>query len=462
VKKIYGNTQFNTQVILSNKLSRGEAAVLAKNHNITIFSDEDCVDKLKEHYQIVEDIMIVKTEEKILDISNQVNNRVTLLYYNLNTRGALDKNICKSTSTSMKMPITLSPEESAAYQKYKKMGIDIFNATQFNRISCYTYSNDDSGVSLTNLINNRTECSQSGCTHSGLSDDGLLNCNCDEESQTNSTDAEFGLLSCVGEVGVQGSNGSANIGLIVAIVLLLSQIGLTAGMMYYRKNKQNNLDQIIKQDYLTSEEKSIAFFNSHFLKKRASVMSTVRLTQSKETDDINSSRNLNHEGTERKNELKLKDEDEKIQPETVEEKKVDEIHIHNNFANNKNVISTSNDSGNRNTIIEGNTFQGEEQKPRSIITMRDYEFLSLYEMFLYDKRSTKRYILDSLIRRNKIFSIFFKHSITEPIYIRVANMIFCISLLFGTNALFIQSPILNSVNAQNKVKFLINIRYLLL
>jgi hypothetical protein len=70
------------------------------------------------------------------------------------------------------------------------------------------------------------------------------------------------------------------------------------------------------------------------------------------------------------------------------------------------------------------------------ITMKDYESLTLSERFIYDNRSFPKYFLDNLRRTNIVISIFLKHSHIDPVYIRIAKLVFSLSLIFGTNAIF--------------------------
>jgi hypothetical protein len=90
---------------------------------------------------------------------------------------------------------------------------------------------------------------------------------------------------------------------------------------------------------------------------------------------------------------------------------------------------------------------------KSEVTMTDYESLNISEMFVYDKRSLKKYLWDNFVRHNLLMSILFKHSFVDPIYIRITKLVFCISLIFGTNAmLFSDYYIELRANSNYKVK----------
>jgi hypothetical protein len=206
-RKIFGNTQFNTQIILSNKNSRTEADRIAKYHNLTLFIDNDCVSKLKEKYHIDDDLLIVKTEEAMLDNNDKLQNRMSVLYYNLNTRVGLDKSICQEVNTSMMIPITLTANERETYTKYKQQGIDIFSPTGLqNRNRCVSYSSAVVELdNVTNSIRNITEfCISSDCLYTTLTEDNYINCNCGTIENKVETD-EFTIMSCFSEVGVRYS-----------------------------------------------------------------------------------------------------------------------------------------------------------------------------------------------------------------------------------------------------------------
>jgi hypothetical protein len=445
-RKIYGNTQLNTQVILSNKASRDEAVIIAKQHGLSIVSDEDCIVKLKDNYKITDDILIVKTEEKILDSDNKVQNRVSVSYYNLGTRSMLDKNLCKSVSNSLKIPVTLTSIEKDAYEKYIQQGVDIFSPKK-NRNQCLTYStpvDDDSSLTINSFLGNRTECIQSGCYYNALTADNYITCNCNEE-QADPTETDFSVMSCFSEVGMNG----VNIGLIIAILLALSYIGLTVVFVYLRKNNLN-IDKVIIQDCLHIDRKTMANLNEYFGIRRSSMSSNVRGMKLKDEGDLNTTRNLKTENpaTNREVEnqqLKLKENMGDL--DNIDaggtfagEKRDDEIMIHNNFVVKRRAsIETTNSEAGGST--EQPSTQSSFHKNGLVITMRDYDHLTLEEMFTFDQRSYLNYVVENIVRRNMIISIIFKHSIIDPVYIRITKAIFCFSLIFGTNAVFISNNI---------------------
>jgi hypothetical protein len=204
-RKIYGNTQLNTQIILSNKEATTEAVDIAKFHNITIINHENCTNILKQHYNIKDDLLLIKTEEKIQAVSGSVENRIAVRYYNLDTRKALDNDLCSKVSTSMKIPIKLTPSEKETYTKLKTQGIDIFNPTHQARNRCYRYStpvaeDDDMLSSIISNMRNITECAQNGCFYSTVADDDYIACNCGDVPITE--EEEFSIISCLGDMEV--------------------------------------------------------------------------------------------------------------------------------------------------------------------------------------------------------------------------------------------------------------------
>jgi hypothetical protein len=242
--------------------------------------------------------------------------------------------------------------------------------------------------------------------------------------------------------------------LIVAILLLVSQIGLTFGLMYLRRNKQNYIEQIVKQDCLLVDDKSTPFLCKHFLNKRLSILNEARLDR----DDMNTSRGLKSESIQQApdsknivgegNELRLRENvNNEPGPANISQQageirveKSAEIKIYNNFVDQK-----TNREGNEDDKIRA-TCKAIGNEGYCIVTMRDYELLGLDEMFVYDRRTFSRYLLDNLVRRNLIVSIFFKHSLIDPCYIRIAKVIFGFSLIFGINAIFLSLYIPTTVD----------------
>jgi hypothetical protein len=229
-----------------------------------------------------------------------------------------------------------------------------------------------------------------------------------------------------------------NLGLIIAIVLAVSQTGLTIIFAFFRK--QGNLETIIKQDCLFVENKSTHLLNYHFLTRRMSTAPNAQL-MTREPEDLNTSRNLNPDFPKRKSlddkELKLKENriegfenaEANMANDDVNQGIGEEVQIYNNFVARRDDVDVTH---NENTILAGGI---------KIITMRDYECLTPEEMFIYDKRNLLQYLGDNLIRRNLILSVIFKHSIIDPVYIRIAKIIFSFSMLFGTNAFLLSNSI---------------------
>jgi hypothetical protein len=128
---------------------------------------------------------------------------------------------------------------------------------------------------------------------------------------------------------------------------------------------------------------------------------------------------------------------------------VNDVQIHNNFVKKNASI----DMAHQNFGII-NSDVNNIMAPQNItkITMRDYEALTIAERLQYDNRSLSEYIQNNLVRTNLLISIFAKHSIIDPIHIRVTKLIFLLSLIFGINAfLFTDRYIDKRAESYNKV-----------
>jgi hypothetical protein len=190
-------------------------------------------------------------------------------------------------------------------------------------------------------------------------------------------------------------------------------------------------------------DKARISLNDHFLidqRTNSTQVNNASLTSNKKDsnlEDVNSSRYLQDRAgieNERTNNLILKENVDKKTVENTESKTIEntdnnDVPIHNNFIR-------------KNANIEVDTNNPEtanQYKPTPsirIITMRDYESLTIEERFVYDNRPFFGYLKQNLIRTNLSFSLLYKESIIDPIHIRITKLVFSISLLFGTNAFF--------------------------
>jgi hypothetical protein len=206
-----------------------------------------------------------------------------------------------------------------------------------------------------------------------------------------------------------------------------------------KKKNNSKLNNLIIQDCLMFDRTKTTL-NDHFIKRMDLVPTeNVICSPTKNVlcpEEMNTSRYL-QEGEnpvkEKPNNLALKDNNfndvENVENKTVEntEKNEKDIEIHNNFvrANASIEIDPKNQQVANQTNITTTL---------NLITMRDYESLTLEERLVYDTRSFSVYFKQNLVRTNLIFSIIFKESIIDPIHIRLAKLIFSVSLIFGTNA----------------------------
>jgi hypothetical protein len=477
--KIFGNTDFNTQIMLSNSGALKEAEDISKYHNVTIINSTDCVDKLKIFYNINKDLLIVKTEDSRFNTNNLMATEINIDFYNLNTRELLNKTLCNTDKKEIKLPIQLTAVEASKYNKLKESGIDMFSSANIAfRTNCFSYVDPDIEYDTTlnyrvdTYLKYRTDCVKQGCTYKEISSDGYIICTCNDEggnslNVTESTDTnddyKNNLLECSGKIQVL-ADGRINSGLLIACCLISFQIILTALLMFIRRNKKPILDKIIKQDCLTFDRK-VHNLGEYFLGKATQAeVKTDKPNQDIIADpgaDVNTTRQLKDEiDTPKQNFAGVKIEpftpltsDRLVLRENVmavhpldnlegNTSQINNSKVYNNFCEVTNKENNQNEVNNDIVITKQTTDAELVANVCVKITMKDFEALTLQERFIYDSRSFVRYLLDNLVRNNLLISIFFKHSLAEPIYIRVAKLTLSFTLLFGTNAiLFVDSYI---------------------
>jgi hypothetical protein len=97
-----------------------------------------------------------------------------------------------------------------------------------------------------------------------------------------------------------------------------------------------------------------------------------------------------------------------------------------------------------------------EEKDKKIsvsITMQDYHSLTLKESIKFDKRTFKAYLADNIIENHKIINLIFKKSLLHPLFIRINELIFDLSLTFAINALLFSDNYIDArANDPHKVK----------
>jgi hypothetical protein len=207
VTKIFGNIYFNTQIILTDPGSQADAVHIARNHNLTIVNYDECLNKLKT-YHPDSDILIAKTEGEVFDKQGGLFTNITVDYYDLKSRGVMDKSTCRSEKAIVKVPVTFSKEEKTRYNRLSGKGIDIFNSNDpAFRTRCVSFIDPESEYDTTldwrtqNYFTNRTECASNSCTYDSVNLDGYINCNCGLIKKSNEKRLEVNsLFECAGRV----------------------------------------------------------------------------------------------------------------------------------------------------------------------------------------------------------------------------------------------------------------------
>jgi hypothetical protein len=73
-------------------------------------------------------------------------------------------------------------------------------------------------------------------------------------------------------------------------------------------------------------------------------------------------------------------------------------------------------------------------KPK-VITIPDYDSLAPIDCLTYDKRTNMRYIKDLMVLQHPIISLIFKKSFLDPLFLRILQLIFALTLQVGINAM---------------------------
>jgi hypothetical protein len=114
-----------------------------------------------------------------------------------------------------------------------------------------------------------------------------------------------------------------------------------------------------------------------------------------------------------------------------------------------------------NNYIENNESETKKGSPETScksdikvkITIPDYNSLTMLESIKFDKRSFKGYLIDNTITHHRILGLIFIKSLFNPLFIRVNELIFEISLTFAISALlFTDTYIDERANDPYKVK----------
>jgi hypothetical protein len=243
----------------------------------------------------------------------------------------------------------------------------------------------------------------------------------------------------------------------VAAGLFGGQIALTVFLLFYNKT---DIEETIKQDCLIFDRKKVTP-DEHFLKadKTNAKIEPVKVPK----EDLNTSRNFKAEN----DEANLNNPDVLILKENINnsenitiENKTDLITAHNNNNNNNEAIRNNYLELNPSQEVQTVTETKNNKNTIHQVTMRDYESLTLNERLTYDNRALTTYLKDTIIRYNLVISSFYKDSIVDPSYIRVAKLFFLANLIFTTNSiLFTEDYIELRASNDNRVSLYLNLGF---
>jgi hypothetical protein len=234
----------------------------------------------------------------------------------------------------------------------------------------------------------------------------------------------------------------------VAAGLLGGQIALTVFLLFFNKY---DTEETIKQDCLIFDRKKISP-DEYFLKANKTTAQIEPVSAPEE--DLNTSRNFKAENDQANvnnlDVLKLKENINNSKNITIENK-TDLIAAHNN---NNEAIRNNYMELNSNQEVQTPTETNKTKNDIHQVTMRDYESLALNERLTYDNRALFTYLKDIIVIYNLVISLFYKGSIVDPSYIRVAKLFFLVNLIFTTNSiLFTEAYIELRANNDNRVTF---------
>ena len=206
----------------------------------------ECEMKLRDYYNLTEnDTLSVFQTETASSNNRSLTNKVQYVVYDENNT-QLNLSVCENEQIKINfMMKNDSGFDMARYSEFEGKGIDILNSSDpfFNDI-CYTYSDGENDVILTDRINdifqNYSLC-DSGCEYEGLnSTSGLVSCTCpvdtsdsdsDDDDSANLksiilsvfSDSTIGVVQCYNRVF---SSKKDNIGFWVFLVIVIAHIPL--------------------------------------------------------------------------------------------------------------------------------------------------------------------------------------------------------------------------------------------
>ena len=229
-----------------------------KEEGSTSIDFMDCENKLREYYNLSDDSVLSVFQTEVTSSNSQsLTNKVQYVVYDENNT-QLNISICESEQIKISYAIKEGSDfNMTRYAFFEEKGIDILDSTDpfFNDI-CYTYSDGDSDVILSDRINeiyqNYSLC-DSGCEYEGLnSTAGTISCTCsatdtddsdDDDESTNLksiilslfSDSTFGVIQCYKRVFQDGK--SSNIGFWVFLIIIIVHIPLF--VQFFMKGNSN-------------------------------------------------------------------------------------------------------------------------------------------------------------------------------------------------------------------------------
>ena len=219
-----------------------------KEEGKTSIDFKQCEDKLREAYGLSSDSVLSVFQTEVTSSNNKsLTNKVQYVVYDENNT-QLNLSVCDNQKIEINYAIKNDSNfDFTKFSRFEDKGIDILNSSDpfFNDI-CYSYSDGDSDMILTDRINeiyqNYSLC-DSGCEYQGLnSTSGTVSCSCpvssDDSDSDDSDEAEnikeiilslfsdstFGVIKCYNLVF--SSSKTSNIGFWVFLVIIIGHIPL--------------------------------------------------------------------------------------------------------------------------------------------------------------------------------------------------------------------------------------------
>jgi hypothetical protein len=96
--------------------------------------------------------------------------------------------------------------------------------------------------------------------------------------------------------------------------------------------------------------------------------------------------------------------------------------------------------------------RGKTNEVKNIITMLDYDCLLPNDSLKYDNRKNISYLKDILIIEHPLLSLIYKHSLLDPMFMRLLQLEFSLCMQVGINALLYSDAYIDQLHeAENSV-----------